>query len=121
MDMFQTPHTLQCRPILEPQHMILRVVIPLSRKSLYKRPSHKLLNQPATLIRQVSTVFLDRHRGAQPHAQVRNSRRKTVWPVVAEDLVIRGIGKGDRIVVREDWLAVCHGGAAGVIGAGGFR
>lgn len=119
--MFQASHTLQRRPILEPQHMILRVGIPLPGQSLHKHPLHKLLDQRTRLICQISTVFLDRHRGAQPHAQVRNTRRKTVGPVVAEDLVVRGIGKGDRVVVREDGLAVCHSGAVGVTSASGFR
>lgn len=126
MNMFQTPDTLQRRPILKPQHPIprLRLTHPfIPHHRIHKRPLHKRLDQRPRLIRHVPVLFLDCYGGPQPHYNMRDPRRETVGPVVAQDLVIGWVCERDGVFVGEGaggGAGFCACGDGGSWGGGGW-
>lgn len=113
--MLQAPHTLQRSPILKPEDMLLRIrePLPLLRKPRHKSALHEILNQRAGLIGHVPVFRLHGDRSPQPHDEVVDVWGDAVGPVVAENLVVGGVGKGGRVFEGENCPTVCCGAASG--------
>lgn len=97
MNMLQPPHTLKGGVILKPQDMRLRILNPVLRKPVYKSALHKVLNQRMAFARNDPILILHRDGGPRPDDDMRDPLRQPVRPVVAENLVVCGVGKGDRV------------------------
>lgn len=97
MNMLQTPHTLEGGVVLKPQDMRLRILKPVLRKPVHKSALHKILNQRVALARNHSSFILHRDGSPRPDDNMRDPLRQPVRPVVAENLVVCGVGKGDRV------------------------
>lgn len=94
--MVEGPDTLQRSPVLKPQHTLHRVRT-YTIQSHHERPLHKILDQRPRFLRHVPAFFLDRDGSLEPDDQMRNARGDAIGPVVAEDLIVCGIGEGNRV------------------------
>lgn len=108
--MLQRPHALQARPVLEPEHMVLRVREPgrpivgpaLALETRDKRAPHELVDARARLVRDVALAAgLHGQRRLEPDDEVGDARREAVGPVVAQDAVVPRVGEWGRVVHGE--------------------
>src|SRR3954471_12689855 len=98
MDVLNPSDALQSRPVPKPQNSItciLKVVPQLASKCALNKLIY--LGRTSFCQRAVLRMHLDGR--LQPHADVRYPLRKTIRPVVAEDLVVFGMRKGNGIAV----------------------
>ena len=75
-------------------------------QAIYEGSLDKTLDQRPRLGGHVAILAVHRHGSLQPDDQVRDARRPAVGPVIAQDLVVRGIGKRDGVVEGEDGSTV---------------
>lgn len=115
--MLQRPHTLQPGPVLKPQDLRHRIFDALPLQALDKSRINIPLNQLSGRVRHVAALG-NFDRSTKPDDQVRDPRVHSVGPVVAQDLVVRGIGKGSRVTVAEGRFVVGSGGGVTGVGAG---
>lgn len=109
MEMLETAHALQGRPILEPKNMASHILARKARvplQALRKSPRDEVFNQRARLVRDVAILRLHGNGRLGPDNQVTDPRRDTVGPVIAEDLEVCWIGKRDRILERDHRVAI---------------
>lgn len=115
--MLQRPHTLQPRPILKPQDLRHCILDPLPLQAPDKRRINIPLNQLSRRVRHIAALG-NFDRSSKPDNEVRDPRVHPVGPVVAQDLVVRGIGKGSRVTVAEGRFVVGSGGGGTGVGVG---
>lgn len=98
MDVFKGADTLEADPIFEPKHMRRRIrESRFPSQSVHKGLLHKGVDQGSRLICQMTFPGLHGDWGTQPHDQMGNTRSEPIGPVIAENLVVLGIGKGARV------------------------
>lgn len=97
--MLQCSDALKRRPILEPQHPVLSILM-LLRQPSYKSFVYKLLNHYFGF-RQNTSLPIRLELGLQPDHQVSDIRLRGVWPIVAQDPVVIWVGEWRGIPWRD--------------------
>ena len=87
--------------------MILRLRDLLQRQTSHERTRHEVLNQRATLRGHLPGDGIHGDGGTQPDDEVDDAGLQAVGPIIAEDLVVCGVGEGDGVGEGEDGFAVC--------------